>query len=248
MGLSQSNVLSVQEAEQQLQQSYNGSCNISCTNVNNNTTIDINNTTINGGITVEQVCSVDANCAISSTMDISASIFFSAKNSAGASSATGLLLGYAPNADISNIGSYQEMRQLLSQSVMEECNVSTTNEMNNLTIFANNSVINGGIMVDQTGNITGGCALSNSMQMAATATGQVTNSAQSGKKAKPSLTWIIYAVVGIGVAIAVFTVVGMFSGKPTGKKDDKSNIDTTSQINKESDEGTEMQEMGEDIE
>ena len=216
MGGSKSTVLSVQEAEQQLQQSYKGTCNISCTNVMNNTTIDIENTTINGGITITQVCSVDANCAISSTMDISASIFFSAKNSAGASPAWGLLTGYAPNVDLSSISSYQEMRQQLSQNVMETCKVSSTNEMNNLTIFMNNDVINGGLQIDQSGNITGGCALSNSMQMAATATGLVTNNAQAGKKAKPSLEWGIYVIVGIGAAIAIFVIVSALHGKPTG--------------------------------
>lgn len=218
MGLSVSTASSTQEAVQNISQNFQGMCSFNCTNDITDVSVVINGSQFKGNIDFDQACAVDGQCQISSTMDAVASIFFSASNSAGASDAAPLLPW--PNADISNTSSYQSMRQSISQSNNEQCNLSSTNNMSNVLVFINNSAFAGDITFSQTGGTSGSCALQNTMDAAANATGEATDNAQSGKKAK-SMSGILESV-GVLVAVIIIliiivTIFKMLMGKKSPK-------------------------------
>lgn len=209
VGTSDSTAQSYQSAYQNIAQYYSGSCQFSCNNLIDNLSVIVEDTTITGGIKIEQNCYVDGACLLQNTTDAVASIMLSANNSAGASDAGGWLAGLA-NFDFANAVSFQDMRQLMNQAVSQKCNFTSNNDMENVVVYASGSGISGGILIDQTGNTSGSCTLNDMMEGTATATGQATNDAQSGKKAKSGMQWL--GLVGIVAAIIVVIVVIVGAG------------------------------------
>lgn len=215
MGLSISKSSSEQSAEVYLTQQFSGTCNVTCQNSMSNVTIDIINSTVGGNVTLSQSCSTNASCLIGSSMDATADTTFKATNSANAKNAWSGWSLDPFNADISETDSRQDIKQSINQSTAETCNVSSYNQMNNITIFASNSTIGGDISVSQTASTQGQCQLTNSMSAAAYATGQTQNTATSGKDKKGQkkgnksgkMVGLTYLVIGV-VVIVIVTIVG----------------------------------------
>lgn len=227
IGWSSSTARSEQNSMQQIGQQYSGTCNVTCDNSIKNLHIDIQDTTVAGGINLTQECTVDATCALTSTTNATASVTFSASNSTSASDAGDWLSGLS-NTDISVAESYQDMRQMISQDVQQSCNMTSVNDMDGVTILVADSGITGGINIYQQGNEGGSCTLDNMMTATAIATATANNSAQSGKKAKSSLNMIesIVGFLGLIVVVVVIIVVikdvmtkktSAVTGCPTGK-------------------------------
>ncbi len=216
MGGASSTVYSGQSAELYLTQQFSGTCNVQCTNIMSGISIDLINTTVTGGIRISQSCSTNAQCMISSNMDATADVILKAKN---AGSAEGSLLEAKSTVDVE---SRQSIKESLVQQSNQSCNISSVNQMNDVTIYAENSSISGGIEIDQTGNVEGSCSLNASFHEAASALGESDNTGMAGKKANKKLggaqkkgakmTQLTYIVALIVIGVVVYSIAKMMTG------------------------------------
>ena len=213
LGYSKSVADSTQTANANLTQQYSGSCNIQCNNEMNNVSVDIVNSQIGGDVEVTQVCSVNGQCMFNTSQNAVVDVMFKAANSTTAGNAGSWLAGLY-NKDFSSSKSYQEINENIQQTIDQTCNITSTNSMNNVSIYAANSQIGGNVVIDQQNNAQGGCTLQTSMSATAMATGTADNCALTGKKAKKScggkggagiVTYILY----IGGAFLLFMVAMM---------------------------------------
>lgn len=219
MGASSSKSTSSQEADLYISQQFSGSCNVSCDNSINNLSIDIINSTVGGDVSVTQSCSTNAQCLIGSSSDATTDVLFAAANSSNAMNAGSFLDPF--NYDKSVSKTRQTIKSSISQSTSEQCNVSTANQMSNVSIFAANSTIGGSISVSQQGTTQGNCQLTNSMSAAAYASGQSENQSRSGKDKKGQkfgnksgkLTIFTYLIIGMVVIVIVSIIAKIISGK-----------------------------------
>lgn len=215
LGYSKSSNVSEQSASANLTQQYSGTCQISCVNEIDNVNVDIINSTVEGDVSITQTCSANGQCLFNNNMDATSDIMFKAANSTNALDAGSWLAGLF-NADISENESIQNMQQTITQAIDQQCNVTSTNQMNNVDIFAANSYIGGNISIGQYGSANGNCQLNSTMSAADYATGTIDNCATSGKKiAKKcsmgknmNLTQIIIYII---VAVVIFVVIIIIS-------------------------------------
>jgi hypothetical protein len=212
MGGSSSKSTSEQSADLYMSQQFSGTCNVTCDNTIDNLSIDIINTTVGGDISVNQSCSTNAQCLIGSTSDATSDVMFAAANSSNATDAGSILNPL--NFDKSVSDSRQSIKISNSQATSEQCNVSSINQMSNVTIFAANSTIGGSISINQQGSTQGNCQLTNSMSAAAYASGQASNESKSGKDKKAGkFTFLTYLVIGIVVIVIVSIIAKVMAGK-----------------------------------
>lgn len=215
MGLSSSKNSSEQSAEVYLTQQFSGTCNVTCQNTMSSVSISMIDSTVGGNVEINQTCSTNASCLIGSTMDATSDVLFKATNSANAKNAWSGWSLDPFNFDSASNDSRQDIRQSINQSTTESCNISSYNQMNNISIFAANSTIGGDISISQNASTQGQCQLHNSMSAAAYATGQAQNTASSGKDKKGQkfgdksgkLTILTYLVIAV-VVIVIVSIVG----------------------------------------
>lgn len=221
MGLffSSSSATSSQIANANIMQKYSGQCNLLCNNTLSGADIAIINSNLQGGINITQSCSVNGQCVMNNQQNALTDVIFKASNSAAAGDIVGVL-----GADFSTTGSYQDINQNIQQSVSQKCNLSSINDMKNISIFAENSSLSGGIDISQTGSNAGSCTLSNIMSATERASGEVNNCSSSGKKAvkacggKGNFSWLDILMI-IGVCILIFfTVVVIYRLSSTSNK------------------------------
>lgn len=223
-GFSSSKSESLQSANAYLNEQFSGSCNVSCQNIISNVQIDLINTNLSGGIKITQSCAADANCTMNSFMNATADVLFKAQNSSNASNP-----GWF-NIEKSSSDSQQSILENIVQTTTEDCDISSLNVMNDVTVFAANSNISGGIAFQQAGSATGTCALSNSMTAAAYASGIADNTSASGKKANKiakkqsksaKFTSITYIVIGIVIIIGIVMISKAIISGLTGSESKK---------------------------
>jgi len=225
MGSSSSKSMSEQNAQVYITQQFSGTCNVTCDNVMNNVSIDLINTNVKGNVTVSQSCSSNGTCMIGSNMDSVADVLFTAANSSNASNASNLYTGSFLNFDNAESSSRQDIKEAINQTSNETCNISSYNQMNNISIFAANSTIGGSISIDQSGNAQGQCLLNNSMSAAAYASGIAQNQSKSGKQKKGDkkagkMLLFTYLIVGLVAIVIVYIIAKTISGH--SKKSDLS--------------------------
>ena len=199
---------STQIANANLAQQYGGSCSVKCNNTLSSGSISVINSTVQGNVEITQACSANGQCMITSSENAASDVFFKAANSAAASNAASILP--SNNIDIAINKAYQDINQNITQSVSQKCSTTSSNNLNDVSLFAENSNIGGNMIIGQTGTADGNCTLSNQMTATALATGTIDNCAISGKKAKVCggkggsgiLTYVMYAV-GIIIAFVV---------------------------------------------
>lgn len=184
MGASSSTINNKQQAITDITQQFSGTCNVNCQNSMNDISIDIINTNLRGGINLSQSCSTDASCLSSSATDAASDALFTAANSTNAKNAASLFGGSILNFDSSKINNLQEIRNSLNSYTTEDCNISSYNQMDNISIFAANSTIGGDVAIQQNASTQGQCKLNNSMSAAAYSSGHAQNQATSGKDKK----------------------------------------------------------------
>ncbi len=216
MGGSQSVSVSDQEANAFLSQQYYGSCDIECKNIVTGLNIDIINTILTGGINLDQQCTVNGQCMMGSSSDATADVLFKALNSSNAKNASSLFSGDIFNFDEAVSMSRQDIKETIMQQTSEKCNMSSLNQMSDVSILAANSRIGGGINIGQTGAVSGQCQLQNNMTAASTATALASNTAQSGKdkkaqkKGSDNAIWTIF--IFIAAIAVIFIIAKMFTG------------------------------------
>lgn len=222
-GMSVAKVNSTEEASTFITQQFAGTCNVQCQNAMDKVQIDLINTTLSGGINLSQTCSSDVNCIIGSSMTSTADTLLKAVNSSNAKNAA----GWAKlNIDKTKINSLIDIRQNLSQATNQTCSVGSYNEMSDVNIMAVNSTIGGGINIAQTGNASGNCSFSSTLDAAAKASGMNDNNAQSGKdklgqkKGSKSgkMSIVTYIIIGIIVLVVVIIIGRMVSGSSKSKE------------------------------
>jgi len=223
--ISTANSSSSQSANVFLTQQFSGVCNVTCQNVMSNVVISIIDSNVSGGITLTQTCATDATCLVNSMTDAMIDVQFTAANSTSATNGCGLwpsLLCY----NESNSTSRQDIKESISQSSKEECNVSSVNQMNNISIFASGSNIGGGISITQNASTQGQCQLTNSMTASGYATGMATNTARSGKEKKGSKGWSTFAyILGAISLVIVVVIVGKLISSYSASSERTSNVE-----------------------
>lgn len=217
-GFSLSQNTAEQLASSSVAQNFTGTCDIQCQNIASGTTIDIQDSTIRGGINFTQTCSATGDCLFSTTQNAAIDSMFFAKNSAQAKNAGSWLSGFL-NDDIATNTSYQDIRQDINQSIEDHCKISSLNDIDRLTILATNSDISGGIDISQQGNVNGSCAMQANFVGSATATGSIEQESQAGKKAgkksgKGMIVLIVLAVIALIIIGVVIFVVVRHKGDP----------------------------------
>lgn len=232
MGGSSSKNKSEQKAKVGITQQFAGTCDVTCQNSLSNVTVDIIDSTIGGSVVLDQTCSTNANCLIGSTMNATADVVYKATNTSNAkNSFSGWSLDPF-NFDTASNTSRQNIKEKIEQNSTEKCNVSSYNQMNDVTIFAANSTIGGNLEIDQSGSTQGKCQLENTMSAAAYATGTAQNLATSGKDKKGQkfgdksgkfqiITYVIIAVVVCVIAVVIGKMVSGGSTKRATRKEMK---------------------------
>jgi len=153
-------------------------------------------------------------------MDATADVILKAKN-AGSAESTSAWLGQFGGSHV-DVESRQSIKESLVQQSNQECNISSVNQMNDVSIYAQNSSISGGIEIDQTGNVEGSCSLNASFHEAASALGESDNTGMAGKKANKKMggaqkkgvkmTQLTYIVALIVVGVVVYSIAKMMTG------------------------------------
>ncbi|HSA76060.1 MAG TPA: hypothetical protein VLE02_00825 [Nitrosarchaeum sp.] len=210
MGISFSSVTNDTENISELVQRFNGSCDATCTNVIDNASIIIRNSKIGGDVRLTQTCSVNANCMMNSAMDANVDLLNKATNTAQAGAAWSLWTGNPFSFSFANISNTQKNRSTLYQSANEKCNFATLNQMNNVSILAENSDISGNVYFGQSGSTQGQCILNNAMNATVKSTTDANNTASSGKSTF-SFDTVMYVIIAIVFLMLVIYGIKMYS-------------------------------------
>lgn len=204
LGSSTSKSLSEQNAEAYLTQQFSGNCNISCQNLVSGASITIDNSKITGNVGISQTCSANGNCLINSSQNALADLMLKAKNSSAAKAAFSVWELDPFNTDVSESESIQNIREAINQTNNEMCNISSLNNMNNVSILVENSSIDGNVGFSQTGSSNGTCTLNNNMSATAIGTGLANNSSTSG--GSDIVTLLKYIVIAIAIVVVCMIV------------------------------------------
>lgn len=221
-GLSDSSSTSIQEAEAGITQRYQGTCNIRCDNAISDVNLILIGAEVRGDVAITQECTLDGQCLFNNSMGAISDVAFAATNSSNAKNAAQGILSI--NLDFSRAESRQFVNQNINQAIANACELTSSNTMNNVTLFAANTNIGGNVLFTQAGNTKGTCTFESLMNAAAYASATATNTAESGKDKKGGPLETIASVVAVVVLLVVFGVVASrFAGPkcPSGAKKEK---------------------------
>jgi hypothetical protein len=197
------------DAQGDITQQFSGSCDISCSNSINNATINLENAWFSE-FDITQSCNINADCNIDSNATAVSDVLAKASSQAD-------LSGNIPlwNALVSQskTDSSIDIKQKIMQNTQEKCHFNSANEINNLTLNANNANMSK-ISVNQVGNVSGGCTLSNLLEASAKATGLADSTARNGKQKKgpkgkktSSIGLIIFFIIVVVLVFFLFKYV-----------------------------------------
>lgn len=230
VNISKSTSTSVQTADVDISQQFAGTCNMSCSQIMSGVDVKIKDSDVQGGINFTQTCSVDANCIINSSMDAASDVLFKTgleSNAKSGNSGIGLLKGFSLfDYTSATSTARQAIKQSLSQANNQECNVSSDQQITDVSVSVENSTIGGGINFNQSSSVQAKCALSNSMSAAAQAAGFATVKSQSGggkienKKASKfsGKSFLFYFGIFAAIIIIIMIVSKMFTSSGLSSK------------------------------
>jgi hypothetical protein len=213
IGVSTSSASSKQDAISSLTQQYSGTCDISCDNDISNVDITIIRSKF-GDITLSQTCSANGSCLMSNNTNAVSDVFFKAQNTSAANDP--LIFSWADpsvQVDVAKTHDVQNIQQNINEAVNQSCKVTSTNQINNVNIFAEDSY-GGNIDIAQQGEVGGQCQMENYMSAAAYATGTADNCSAAGKfggkkcAAGKGNKTIIHFVIGAAV-VFIFIVIAV---------------------------------------
>lgn len=227
-GASIDKAFSTQVAEGDIAQNYSGTCDIVCDNKINDVVIDIENSTVGGGIIFDQQCKADTKCVFNVAENSVVDIALAQKQVQKAGNAGGWLSGLF-NFDEAEASNYQDARVSINQQIKEKCKVQSLNELENVSIYATNSDIKGPIGFKQTGDGAGECLLNAVMKGSANASAKSSQSQATGKKATKKkgttsglveivIIVVVIIIVAIIIAVVLFSVFKHNKNKRTPSK------------------------------
>lgn len=200
-------------------QNYQGTCDVECTNMLSDVNITLIDTDVKGGINFDQTCNANSQCLVNSTMDSISDVVFTAANSSTAKKS-----GILPSINKSNANSLQSIQSSINNQVNEECKTTSANDMSNISIFASDVGISGGINFAQSGLANGSCQLNNAMQASSYATGTSNNCASAGGKKKKKSACAgknskgAKGSLSTGVIVIIVLVIILFISRGLGSK------------------------------
>jgi ABC-type antimicrobial peptide transport system permease subunit len=197
---------SIVDAQGLITQQYSGECDISCTNAIGNVSIDLENTYFSE-FDITQSCNVNAQCSIDSNATALSDILAKAKSQTDVSGNIPLWNALVSESKTSSI---IDIKQQILQSTQEKCHFKSANEIGDLKLNSNNSSMNK-VSVDQLGNVTGGCTLSNLLEASALASGISESESRNGKQKKgpkgkkfSTFGLIIFLIIAVIVVFLIF--------------------------------------------
>lgn len=199
---SDSSVNNTQTTIANLSQIYNGNCSIDAEDI-----ISGDNITSGGNVTIDENATIqNASCYMSTSLDSVTDILQKAQNTAAANPAVGGLFSLAA-VDISSVSSSEFAETNISNTVNQNCNVQSIDQLVGTVIDAV-----GNVVIDQSSvNNNANCTLNTTMSAVANMQQFATNSAQSGKsKGKGGL---LGSLGGIIILIIILGVVASIMGK-----------------------------------
>lgn len=228
---------SLQEANSKIAQTYTGICSIQCVAVTQNLSVVIIDSNISGGITISNECSVDSTCSINSSLQATNSAdlaFFGAQSGIGVDQTPRFLqLDYSV-IDVTNNYIYNEQRINLetTQDTYQSCDLVSSAALTDVTIYSQNSNIEGGITVANSASNAGACTLESSMLAQANSTaltdvnqfGSGTKAATKGSGKNKGAIWTWIAVI-IGVLIIAYIVIAIIRSSTKKNKSKEEQIE-----------------------
>lgn len=222
-GASIDKAFSTQIAEADVAQNYTGTCDIKCDNQISDVVIDIENSTVGGGIIFDQQCDADTMCMFNVSESAIADVSLAQQQTQKAGNAGDWLSGLF-NFDETDATNYQEARSVINQQITEKCKVESINDIDNVTVYATNSDIKGPIGFYQKGNAAGTCAMNAMMKGTADASAKSEQAQTTGKKADKKkgttsglieiiIIVVVVVVVVIIIAVVIFSVYKHNKGK-----------------------------------
>lgn len=202
-----------QTANAEITQRYTGVCNIQCIASTSNVSVIIIDSNIEGGITVTNECSLDATCNMNATQQASNQASLQYFGVQEASTAPGLSAQFGSTAK-NTIYASQTFNLETNQILTQECNLVSSADLTNVTIYAQSSNLTGGITVANSASNGGACVLEASMVATSEATGLVENNqtAKGTKVAKKgnnkSAIWIWIGAIIIAIII-IFIIIAI---------------------------------------
>lgn len=218
---------SVQNASQTINQSYSGTCDITCENVTQNTNVTCIDCNIGGNVEVDQTCSANGNCVFNTNQQATADVVFKA-NEVASATPPAIWEKAIPGFDVQSATSIsrQNITENINQAVTQSCNVGSVNQLNNTNIFLADTTVGGSILVNQAGSTQGTCALNSMMEANAYATGTTDNCSATGKKASKTCSGkggkkigstLVWIVVGLAVIAILFIIAKVIGNKSKAK-------------------------------
>ena len=130
MGSGSSSVEAYQQqvAEGDIAQNYSGTCDFKCSNLIKDVVIDIEDSTIGGGIIFKQQCKMDEKCTFNVGQTAAVDITLVSSQTQKAGNAGGWLTGLV-NVDKAKGDSYQSEKVVISQDIKETCKMQSLNEI-----------------------------------------------------------------------------------------------------------------------
>lgn len=207
---------SVQDSAQTINQQYTGTCNVQCQNINSGSSITCLNCNIGGNVEVEQSCAANGNCLFNTNQQATADTIFKATQVA-ANTPQSIWEKLIPGIDVSSATtlSRQNIVEDINESVSQACSISSVNQLENTNVFLANTNVGGNILIDQSGQTQGSCALNSMMSANAYASGTVNNCSATGKKASKTCSGkggkkigstIVWFIVGIALVVIFFII------------------------------------------
>lgn len=222
MGLGLSSNQNTQIANNNIAQTFSGSCDIKCQNAIQGASVNIISSNT-GKVEIVQTCAVNGQCAFNVNQNALADTMFKTNL---ASSSTGGISSWFTFSDSSN-QNYQNINQSINQQISQRCQLDSINQMNNVQMYVVGSNT-GDIVIDQTGSTYGNCIMNASMDATSLASGTADLCAAAGKKGKKSCkgggksigAMLIYGAGAIVLFVVIMMIYRYFSkGLPPCKPD-----------------------------
>ena len=227
IGVTNNNTEIIQEANSEVAQTFTGICDIQCVTITSNVSVIIIDSNIEGGITINNECSLDSTCAINSSMSATneANLEFFGQQSGSDLGAAGVFTYTAIGVTTNSIYNEQKMNLVTTQSVYQECNLIASASLTDINIYAQNSSITGGISIANSASNSGACTLESALTANAVASGlvqtkQVGQTTKAGKKGDGKNKGALWTWIGViaGVMILAYLIIAVVKSsksKPT---------------------------------
>ena len=228
IGVTKNNTDIIQEANSEVAQKFTGICDIQCVSVTTNVSLIIVDSNIEGGITINNECSLDATCAINSSMSATneANLEFFGQQQGQNLAEVGTFTYTAIGVTANSVYNEQKMNLVTTQSVYQECDLGASASLSDINIYAQNSSITGGISIANSASNSGACTLEAALTADNVAsglvqtkqTGQTTKAGKKGDGKNKGALWTWIGAIA-GVLILAYIIIAVVKSSKTPPPD-----------------------------